>query len=86
MAARLGAGLAAHGSVRLEWRSTANEVFPILPAATATTLREGGATFHTWEERGDDEMIRLVTSFATTEEDVDGFLALLGDVTQIVDS
>ncbi len=39
-------------------------------------LRAGGATFHTWQDLGDEEMIRLVTSFATTEADVDSFLAL----------
>ena len=32
MAARLADGLAAHDSVRFEWRSTTNEVFPILPS------------------------------------------------------
>jgi threonine aldolase len=77
MAARLSAGLAAHDSVRFESRSSTNEVFPILPAAAVAALRDGGATFHTWEQRGDEEMIRLVTSWATTTADIDAFLALL---------
>ena len=86
MAARLQDGLATSPAVRLEWRSRANELFPTVSAATATGLRDGGATFHTWEERGDDVVIRMVTSFATTEQEVDGFLALLSGITQIVDS
>ncbi len=86
MAARLQEGLATSPAVRLGWRSRANELFPTVSAATATGLRDGGATFHTWEERGDDVVIRMVTSFATTEQEVDGFLALLSGITQIVDS
>jgi threonine aldolase len=79
MAARLVSGLSGRDDVRLEWDSTANEVFPILSRATAARLRSAGATFWTEQERGDHEMVRLVTSFATTDEDVDTFLALLDD-------
>ncbi len=77
MAARLAAALTADGAVRLEWAPTTNEVFPIMPTTTATRLRAAGARFHSWRVRGDEEMVRLVTSFATTDEDVDEFLALL---------
>lgn len=78
MAARLSEGLARSNAARLPWRSTANEVFPIVSDATAEKLRAGGAVFHTWEQlpKG-EQLIRLVTSFATTEGEVERFLALL---------
>jgi len=77
MAARLADGLARSAAARLEWQPTANEVFPVLTRATADRLRAAGAEFYTWQERGEEVMVRLVTSFATTEADVDGLLALL---------
>ena len=48
-----------------------------LASAAVARLREAGAQFHTWREHGEEEMIRLVTSYATTEDEVDAFLALL---------
>jgi threonine aldolase len=77
MSARLSAGLRKSNAARLDWTSTANEVFPIVSKTTAAKLRAAGAVFHTWEDNGNEEMIRLVTSFATTEADVDQFLSLL---------
>ncbi len=77
MATRLHDGLSASGEVTLEWRSTTNEVFPVMTTATADRLRAGGARFHTWQARGAEEMVRLVTSYATTDAEVDAFLALL---------
>jgi threonine aldolase len=77
MAARLAAGLQRHDSVRLEWAPASNELFPVMPAALVARLKAGGARFHTWETRGDAEMVRLVTSFETTAEEVDKFLALM---------
>jgi threonine aldolase len=78
MAARLSAGLAA--KARLGWHSQANEVFPVLPKATIAKLRDAGATLYEWPADGigaDEDMVRLVTSFATTPQDVDRFLSLL---------
>jgi threonine aldolase len=77
MNAQLQAGLRKSNAARLDWDSAANETFPIVSKATAAQLRANGAVFHTWEDRGDEEMLRLVTSFATTAEDVERFLALL---------
>lgn len=77
MAARLADGLARSGSARLGWATTSNEVFPVIARSTGSRLRDAGARFHTWRDEGEDEMVRLVTSFATTEEDVDALLALL---------
>lgn len=80
MAARLSAGLSKSNSARRAWESAANEVFPILPKATVARLREAGATLYEWPAEGlgpDEDCVRLVTSFATTTDDVDRFLALL---------
>lgn len=78
MAQRLAAGIAESSSASLPWRGEANEVFPIISKATATRLRAAGAVFHTWEELpSGDEMVRLVTSFETTADEVDRFVALL---------
>lgn len=63
--------------VRLAWPVEANELFVILPAPLVGELRQRGATFYDWPsaalpqhlELGPDErLIRLVTSFATTDE------------------
>lgn len=78
MATRLAEGLRRSNAVRFDWIGTANELFPVISTELAQQLRTGGARFHTWEELGNgEERIRLVTSFATTPEDVDAFLALL---------
>ncbi|WP_105383228.1 threonine aldolase family protein [Neorhizobium alkalisoli] len=84
MADRLRAGFGSLNSARLAWPTGANEVFAILPKASARAAEEKGAKFYDWleprdmpETVGTDEMlIRMVTSFATTEEDVDQFLSI----------
>lgn len=78
MAARLAEGLRRHEGIRFGWPPTSNELFPVLPTAVAARLREGGVRCLTWRHEGDAEMLRLVTSFATTEADVDALLGLLG--------
>ena len=80
MAARLGEGLSRSNVARLAWESAANEIFPILSKATIARLRVAGAMFHEWPAPGlapDEDCVRLVTSFATTEVEVDRFLSLL---------
>ena len=78
MAARLQAGLRKSNAVRLDWDSSANELFPVISNATSEKLRAAGAMFHTWEELPDGQQrVRLVTSWSTTEADVDRFLAAL---------
>jgi threonine aldolase len=67
---------------RLAWMPEANEIFPILPKATTARLRAAGAAFYPWpagevETGEDEETVRLVTSWATTEEEVERFLSLL---------
>lgn len=80
MAARLAEGLQAVPGVRLAMEVEANELFPVIPAALDKRLRAAGAVYHQWRDPGGGEvMIRLVTSFATAPEDVDGLVALARD-------
>jgi threonine aldolase len=79
MAARLAEGARAAG-VELAYPVDANEVFPVLSDPAADTLRTI-SDFYVWEPRGDRTSIcRWVTSWDTTEDDVDGLLAALPGV------
>ena len=84
MADRLRTGLVAAPDARQAWPTETNEIFVVLKRETAERLRQAGAVFYDWsaapEFRLDDDesLHRLVTSFSTTEADVDGFLAVLG--------
>ena len=86
MADRLAAGIARSNAARLAWEPQANEVFVALTPATAARLTAAGARFHEWSTAGlapedrlgeGERLHRLVTSFATTPEDVDAFLTQL---------
>ncbi|MBP2462196.1 MULTISPECIES: low specificity L-threonine aldolase [unclassified Rhizobium] len=84
MADRLRTGFGALNSARLAWPTTSNEVFAVLPKASAKAAEEQGARFYNWpaprdipeKVKADEVLIRMVTSFATTEEDVDQFLSI----------
>ncbi|MBB4346737.1 low specificity L-threonine aldolase [Aliirhizobium cellulosilyticum] len=84
MADRLRTGFGSLNSARLAWPTEANEVFAVLPKTSAKAAAEQGAKFYDWLEprdmpekvRKDEALIRMVTSFATTEEDVDQFLSI----------
>lgn len=81
MASRLAKGLAALDGATLMGPVEANEIFVRLPSATAARLRKAGAAFHPWPKRGDGAAggtVRLVTSFATTTAEIDGFLEVAG--------
>jgi threonine aldolase len=79
MATRLADGARAAG-VELAYPVEANEVFPVLPDPAADALRTI-SDFYVWEPRGDHTSIcRWVTSWDTTEDDVDGLLAALPGV------
>lgn len=83
MADRLRAGIGASNSARLAWPTASNEVFAVITRTAAKTAEEKGAKFYEWPIPGatpelvSETLIRLVTSFATTEADVDGFLKCL---------
>jgi threonine aldolase len=70
MAARLARGLEGLPGVRVTEKVEANEVFAVLPPAADALRAQYG--FYAWDEaRG---IARLVTSWDTPPEDVDGFL------------
>ena len=82
-AADLALGLAESGLPPI-WPVEANEVFVQLPAATDKRLRAAGATYVSWPPEflpagtpalADHKLVRLVTSFATTDADVKRFVA-----------
>lgn len=85
MADRLRTGISSSNRARLAWQSSANEIFPILPKSLSRDLMAKGALFYEWTPPrsashlvgADETMLRLVTSFATTEDHVDQFLDLL---------
>lgn len=85
MANRLAEGIEASTGARLAWPSGSNELFVILKKDTAKKLEEKGAVFYDWPVphalagsiAADEGLYRLVTSFATTKEDVERFIAAL---------
>ncbi len=87
MADRLGAGLSGAG-FKPVWPVEANEVFPLLPNGVVARLKAAGAAFYPWASDSlpsgtdvgtDAQIVRLVTSFATTAADVDRFIATAKD-------
>jgi len=85
MGERLRAGLEASNRARLAWPAPANEVFAIFPKEAAGRLRAAGAAFYEWsisdKDRlglsDDEDVFRLVASFATSADDIDRFLEVL---------
>jgi threonine aldolase len=73
MAARLAHGLAAVPGVTLSAPVEANIVFCQLPEAVLSGLQAAGFMFYTG--RWAPGVARLVTSFATREDEVDALLA-----------
>lgn len=74
-ARRLADGLSAIENVTLHHPVDANEVFATLPSTAADRLRAKGAAFY-GEPDDDRTDVRLVTSWSTTDAEVDQFLAL----------
>jgi threonine aldolase len=78
MADRLRDGLAAAGLQPI-WPVEANEVFVPLPTCAVERLRAAGASFYDWSASDlpkDTTLVRLVTSFASTDAEVDRFIAV----------
>lgn len=71
MASRLGAGLAELDGVEIVQPVEANGVFAVLPRPATEALQER-YRFYDWDVSRD--VVRLMCSWDTTEEDVDGFL------------
>lgn len=83
MARHLADGLIGSNSIRLAWPVEANEVFPIVPKPIYESLLKAGFQVRPWDSRfmmpgvrvgADEMMLRLVTSFATKREHVDGLI------------
>jgi threonine aldolase len=84
-ARRLADGLAAVAGLRPAFPTQANEVFVIAPAPQTAAWRAAGAGFYEFPTRGvrperglqaGEAVVRLVTSFETSDAEVDSFLAL----------
>jgi len=81
-AEQLRAALRSNGPARLGWENPANEVFAVLPKAAIARARAAGATLYEWPADevaigADEDVVRLVTSWATTEDEVARFLELV---------
>ena len=77
MAARLAAGLTAVPDAILHHPVQANILFPEWPAGLTARAEAAGAAFYPFPAPAGREAARLVTSWSTSEADVDGFLAAL---------
>jgi threonine aldolase len=81
MADALAAGLTAAGCKPV-WPVEANEIFAPLTIAADQRLKAAGALYYPWPSAGlnigaDMILVRLVTSFQTTTDDVEKFLAMV---------
>lgn len=85
MAAGLAAAMENSPSARLAWQPQANEVFAVINKAKAEKMLAAGAAFYDWHTPAGfngtvaegEGLYRFVTSFATTQADVDGITKLL---------
>ena len=57
----------------------ADQIFPIFKKDIVAALKEK-ILFEVWEERELDTVIRFVTSFKTTKEDIDGTLNIIKEL------
>jgi threonine aldolase len=78
MATALATGLASIGGIELDHAPEANIVFCRMPAKMIEGLLEQGFRFY--HDRWEPGVVRLVTSFATKQDDVDDLLAVAREV------
>ena len=76
MADALAEGLRGMPNVVIEAPVETNMIFLTMPEVTATALQTAGCAFYCWGARDGRISARLVTSFATTPEDITYFLAI----------
>jgi threonine aldolase len=77
LAQRLSDGMRSVAGAEIACPVEANAVFAFLPDATVARLRKSGAQFYDWTPPQDGRtLIRLVTSFATPDQDVANFIAI----------
>jgi threonine aldolase len=77
MARRLADGVARVPGVSLVYPVEANAVFAVLPSQVTADLQRRHP-FYVWDASA--SVVRLMTSFDTTDEDVDEFIAALGEI------
>ncbi len=77
-ARRLGRGLAALDGVSLRHQVAANEVFARVPHGLAEAMAGAGVGFYRWIEETTHVTLRMVTSFVTTDAEVDAVVAAAG--------
>ena len=82
LAKRLADGLLRHSAIRIPYPVEANIIFAAMPEKLVAELLAAGAFFHRRPAEGvggggGETSVRLVTSFTTTEADVDSILALV---------
>ena len=81
MARKLSGAIVADGHA-LSAETESNQIFPILPNTIIEALKKS-FDFYLWEQVDDQRsIIRLVTSWATDEEQVDAFIHAMGPSTQ----
>ncbi|GAB4358237.1 MAG: low specificity L-threonine aldolase [Oricola sp.] len=86
MAAELASAIEANPKARLAWTPEANEVFAILSRTDYERCRAAGVHFYEWPAPAGSEIaletgeiiVRMVTSFATRQADIDRFAETLG--------
>jgi threonine aldolase len=92
-AARLRSGLERLAGVRFPWPTQANELFMVVPHGVAEALSRAGIIFAPWSSRSlppgfdvrdDEKFLRAVTSFATTDSDVEIVLKAAASVARPV--
>lgn len=85
MTQTLAAELQKSNHVRLAWQPEANEIFVVMQKKKVAELRDKGAVFFEWQvpvahpdllQDGED-LYRLVTSFATTQDELEAFISCL---------
>jgi threonine aldolase len=78
MASRLTAELAGATDVEVLGHADGNEVFVSVTPERAATWRDAGAEFYA-SIHGNRRLVRLVTSWATTHEEVDQFVQMASE-------
>ncbi len=76
MARRLAEGIGSVDGISIAYPVEANSVFAALPPPVTEALQQH-YPFYVWDERSG--VVRWMTSFDTTEEDVDAFVALVAE-------
>jgi threonine aldolase len=86
MGARLARAVGESASARLALEPAANEIFAVISKTSDVRLKAAGAVYHPWpadsvppdgRPRPDEVLVRLVTSWQTSPDDVDRFAKVL---------